>query len=90
MVVSRASFCSAESQRASRGRESSQNQAPMPMTTEKSPSTKSMLCQPLRPSSEVCMSAPESGPERIEAMAEPLRNKAMALPRSAEGSQRVK
>ena len=90
MVDSKASFSCTESQRASRGSESSQNQAPIPITTEKSPSMNNMLCQPFMPRTDVFISAPDKGPERIDAIAEPLRNSAMALPRSADGSQRVK
>ncbi len=34
--------------------------------------------------------APDTGPEITDAIAEPLRNSAMALPRSLEGSHWVK
>ncbi len=54
------------------------------------PSMKYIHCQPFRPNPVICSSRPDNGPEISEAMAEPLRKMAIALPRSTPGSQRVK
>ncbi|MNP84496.1 hypothetical protein D3C76_1838310 [compost metagenome] len=75
---------------ASWGLESSQNQTKTHRQTENIPSMKYIHCQPCMPRPLICSSSPDSGPEISEAMAEPLRKMAMALPRSTPGSQRVK
>ncbi|MNW68319.1 hypothetical protein D3C74_470600 [compost metagenome] len=69
---------------------SSQNQTNTHSPTENIPSMKYIHCQPCMPSPLICRSRPDNGPEINEATAEPLRKIAIALPRSAPGSQRVK
>ena len=58
--------------------------------TEAPPSIRNIHCQPCRPSPVTLSKAPVIGPEMIEAMAEPLRKIAMALPRSLAGNHWVK
>ncbi|MNW21075.1 hypothetical protein D3C71_2217870 [compost metagenome] len=57
---------------------------------EAKPSIRNIHCQPCRLKPLTFSSAPDTGPEMTEAMAEPLRKIAMALPRSVDGSHWVK
>ncbi|MNP53133.1 hypothetical protein D3C76_1475820 [compost metagenome] len=90
MVATSASCSALLSHLASCGLESSQKNTKKHSATEAMPSMNSIHCQPCRPRPWICINAPASGPEINEASAEPLRKMAMALPRSAAGSQRVK
>ncbi|MNI52040.1 hypothetical protein D3C73_1067960 [compost metagenome] len=85
-----ASFSSALNQLAWRGWDCNQNQTNPQSTIEAKPSIRNIHCQPCRLSPLTCSKAPETGPEITEAMAEPLRKIAMALPRSVAGSHWVK
>src|SRR5450830_1260340 len=71
---------------ASEGFESSQNQTKPHNTTEAMPSMMNIHCQPCRPPPSICSKAPDTGPDKIDASAEPLRKIAIALPRSPPGS----
>ncbi|MNY51342.1 hypothetical protein D3C86_1869200 [compost metagenome] len=90
MALTSASCSGRVSHLASWGLESSQNQTNTHNPTENMPSMKYIHCQPCMPRPLICRSSPDSGPEISEAIAEPLRKIAIALPRSTPGNQRVK
>jgi len=78
------------SQRAWLISDSSRSQSTPAIRTENAPSKTIIHCQGCSPGMLSCSRKAESGPEMIVAIAEPLRKMAIALPRSAAGSQRVK
>src|SRR5450830_1002436 len=85
-----AAFSSSLSHFAWLGWDCNQNQTKPQSTMETKPSIRNIHCQPYRLKPLTFSSAPNTGPEITQAMAEPLRKLAMALPRSVDGSNWVK
>ena len=82
-----ASFSSAVSQRALAGRSGSSHNSAIPSSTEGTPSSSSIHCQPERPNPRRSSSQPDSGPPITDAIGTAARNRAMKRPRVAAGNQ---